>query len=89
VRPCRLSTAEAIQREVRIAYEARPRPPAPDFDPATGSVETRDWLCAEAAAMHAIAERLIPTGWIWGIQMEVFPPGARLVLDDSKRTRKR
>lgn len=82
-------SAEVIQRDVRIAYEARQRPPIPDFDPASGCVEVWAWLRDEAAAMHEIAERLVPPGWIWGIQTEAFPPGLRLVLDNAKGPRRR
>jgi hypothetical protein len=82
-------SAGAIERDVRIAYEARQRPPIPELDPANGCAEVWAWLRDEAAAMQEIAERLIPSGWIWGIQMEVFPPGLRLLLNSPKGSRRR
>ena len=84
-----VATAEAIEREVRVAYEARRRPAPPGVDAGGGSASVWDWFRDEAAAMHEIASRLVPAGWPWGIQMELFPPGVRLVLDGPRRARKR
>lgn len=84
-----VATAEAIEREVRVAYEARQRPAPPGVEAGGGSASVWDWFHDEAAAMHEIAPRHVPAGWPWGIQMELFPPGVRLVLDGPKRTRKR
>src|SRR5688572_7744927 len=61
------ATAEAIEREVRIAYEARQRPPVPPPDAGGDSPSVWDWLRDEAAAMHEIALRLVPPGWTWAI----------------------
>lgn len=83
------ATAEAIEREVRVAYEARRRPAPPGADAGGGSASVWDWFRDEAAVMHEIASRLVPAGWPWGIQMELFPPGVRLVLDGRRRARKR
>ena len=84
-----VATAEAIEREVRVAYEARRRPAPPGADAGGGSASVWDWFRDEAAAMHDIASRPVPAGWPWGIQMELFPPGVRLVLDGRRRARKR
>ncbi len=84
-----VATAEAIEREVRVAYEARRRPAPPGVEVGGGSASVWDWFHDEAAAMHEIASRLVPAGWPWGIQMELFPPGVRLVLDGPRRARRR
>jgi hypothetical protein len=83
------ATAEAIEREVRIAYEARQRPPVPPPDAEGDSPLLCNWLRDEAAAMNELASRLVPTGWTWAIQMEFLPPGVRLVLDGPRRGRNR
>ncbi len=80
-----VATAEAIEREVRVAYEARRRLAPPGVDAGGGSASVWDWFRDEAAAMHEIASRLVPADWPWGIQMELFPPGVRLVLDGPRR----
>ena len=84
-----VAATEAIEREVRIAYEARRRPAPPGADAGGGSASVWDWFRDEAAVMHEIASHLVPAGWPWGIQMELLPPGVRLVLDGRRRARKR
>ncbi len=46
-----MATAEAIEREVRVAYEARRRPAPPGVEAGAGCASVWDWFHDEAAAM--------------------------------------
>ena len=83
------SVAETIQHQVHSAYEARPRPPAPDFGMDEDPKAASKWHREEAAAMHVIAERLVPPGWTYEIQLGLIPPGPHLVLEAPRHARKR
>ncbi len=59
------------------------------FASAGGANAASSWFRDEAVAMREVAERLVPPGWTWATQIELFPPSPRPVLDGLRRARRR
>ena len=59
------------------------------FDSAGDANAASSWFRDEAVVTREVAERLVPPGWTWATQTELFSPGPRLVLDGPRRARRR